>query len=221
VLTMLSRRLRALLLAAVAVAGVAACSGADDAPDPARMLRSDYQRYATAVALKDGDAAAALVTDATLRYYSGLRDLALTADRATLSRQRIVDQLAVLSMRANVPAAVLRGGASRDVLAAAVVHDVISGGGAGTTELSAVSVKGDAATADLGVAGGSQVVRLTFRRDEGTWKVDLTALLAPAEAGLKSALTREKLTTRAMLTQVMTQRVGAAKAATLWEPLGR
>jgi hypothetical protein len=209
-------------LGAVALAALAACSsGSGGGPEPEAEIRSSYQTYATAVSLKDGDAAAALVSEATLRHYSRLRDLALTADRARLGGEAIVDQLTVLSLRANVPVATLRAGAPRDVVAAAVEGEVISGGGAGASELADVEVDGGAASAVLGVAGGSQQVRLGFREEGERWKVDLTALLAPAEEALKAAAAREELAPAALLSQVMTQRVGAERARTLWEPPGR
>jgi hypothetical protein len=214
-------------LGAVALAALAACSAGSGAgagaggPQPEAEIRSSYRIYATAVSLKDGDAAAGLVSAATLRHYARLRDLALTADRATLGKEAIVDQLTVLSLRANVPVATLRAGGPREVVAAAVEGEVISGGGAGTTELADVEVDGGAASAALGVAGGSQEVRLGFRQEGGRWTVDLTALLAPAEESLKAAARREELAPAALLSQVMTQRVGAERARTLWEPPAR
>jgi hypothetical protein len=219
-LTTTSRRaFGAWLLAASAVLGLAGCSG-DDEPDPAAAVQASYQSYAEAVAAKDGPVSARLVSGTTLDYYAGLRDLALTADRATLAKQRVVDQLAVLSMRANVPAEKLRGADPRGVVSAAVTGQVISSGGAGTSSLKDITVDGDTASANLGVAGGSQQVPLRFHREDGAWKVDLTVLLTPAEDALRSALQRQKLTPDAMLTQVMTTRVGAAKAQQLWTPLG-
>ena len=216
------RALGAWLLAAVAVLGPAGCSADEEPkPDPAQAVQASYRSYAGAVAAKDGETSAGLVSDTTLDYYSGLRDLALTADRATLSAQRVVDQLAVLSMRANIPVGTLRTAEPRTVVAAAVQHQVISGGGAGAAGLEDVTVDGDEATAKLGVAGGSQQVPMRFHREDGTWKVDLTALLIPAEDALGTALQQQKLTSEALLTQVMTTRVGAAKARQLWTPLGR
>jgi hypothetical protein len=97
---------------------------------------------------------------------------------------------------------------------------VITGGGAGSA-LRDVEVDGDAATATLGVAGGSQDVPLRFRREDGAWKVDLTTLVGPAEEALSSALQRQRLTPDALLSQVMATRVGAGKAQQLWSPLGR
>ena len=216
------RALGALLLAAAAAVagGIAGCSGEDE-PDPAAAVQASYRAYAEAVATKDGAASARLVSGSTLDHYSGLRDLALTADRATLAKERVVDQLAVLSMRANIPVATLRDADPRGVVSAAVQNQVISSGGAGAAALEKITVDGDAATASLGVAGGSQQVPMRFRREDGTWKVDLTALLTPAEDALGKALQQQKLTSEALLTQVMTTRVGAAKAQQLWTPLGR
>ena len=209
------------VVAAVVVAvvgGAAACGG--DEPDPVQDVRSSYAAYAKAVSVKDGGTSSGLVSGSTLDYYARLRDLALTADRDALGRERVIDQLAVLSMRANIPADTLRTADPRGVVAAAVKSQVISGGGAGATELGEVKVTGDEATATLGV-GGSQEVPMRFQREGGGWKVDLTGLLAPAEAALEAALQREKLTPERLLQQVMTTRVGAAKAERLWEPLGR
>ena len=80
-----SRPLLAWLLAALAVLGLAGCSDEPEpAADPVQAVQASYRAYAAAVASKDGATSARLVTGATLDYYAGLRDLALTADRATL-----------------------------------------------------------------------------------------------------------------------------------------
>ena len=208
-----------LLLAAAVVAGVAACGGGE--PDPAQQVRSSYDAYAEAVSAKDGGTSSGLVSGSTLAYYAHLHDLALTADRAGLGKERVIDQLAVLSMRANIPAGTLRTADQRGVVAAAVKAQVISGGSSGGGELSDVKVDGDSASGTLGLAGGTQRVPMRFHREGGAWKVDLTGLLEPAETSLKAALEREKLTPEGLLRQVMTTRVGAAKAERLWEPLGR
>jgi hypothetical protein len=213
-----ARLLAPLLTAAAVLAGAAGCGGD---PDPVEQVRSSYAAYATAVSAKDGGTSSGLVSGSTLAYYAHLRDLALTADRAALGRERVVDQLAVLSMRANIPVETLRTADPRGVVAAAVKTQVISGGGAGATELSGVEVDGDSASGRLGVAGGAQQVPMRFHREGGAWKVDLTGLLEPAETSLKAALARERLTPEGLLRQVMTTRVGAAKAERLWEPLGR
>jgi hypothetical protein len=207
-----------LLVAVAAVAGLVACG---DDPDPAAEVESSYAAYAKAVSAKDGGTSSGLVSGSTLDYYARLRDLALTADRAALAKERVIDQLAVLSMRANIPVDTLRTADPRGVVAAAVKLQVISGGGAGSSELSGVRVEGDTASGTLGVAGGAQQVPMRFHREGGARKVDLTGLLEPAETSLKAALQREKLTPEGLLRQVMTTRVGAAKAERLWEPLGR
>jgi hypothetical protein len=214
-----ARLLAPLLLAAAVAAGTAACGG--DEADLAQQVQSSYAAYAKAVSAKDGGTSSGLVTGSTLDYYAHLRDLALTADRAALAKERVIDQLAVLGMRANIPVGTLRTADPRGVVAAAVKAQVISGGGAGATGLSGVKVEGDSASGTLGVAGGAQEVPMRFRREGGAWKVDLTGLLEPAETSLKAALQREKLTPEGLLQQVMTTRVGAAKAERLWEPLGR
>jgi hypothetical protein len=214
-----ARSLGRLLLVAAIVAGAAACG--DDEADPAQQVQAGYAAYAEAVSAKDGGTSSGLVSASTLDHYARLRDLALTADRAALARERVIDQLAVLSMRASIPADTLRTADPRAVVAAAVQAQVISGGGAGSSELSGVKVDGDSATGTLGVAGGTQQVPMRFHREGGAWKVDLTGLLEPAEASLKTVLERERLTPEGLLRQVMTTRVGAAKAERLWEPLGR
>jgi hypothetical protein len=217
-----SRPVLAWLLATLAALALAGCSGEPARPaDPVQAVRTDYASYAKAVAAKDGATSAGLVARATLDYYAGLRDLALTADRAALAKERVVDQLAVLSMRANIPAGTLRGADPRGVVSAAVQDQVISTGGAGATSLQQVRVDGDSATASLGIAGGAQQVPMRFRLEGGTWKVDLTSLLEPAETALQNAQKQQGLTSDALLSQVMTTRYGAEKAQRLWNPLGQ
>ena len=67
--------------------------------DPDLAVREAFARYVAALEARDGATAATLVTVASLAREKHLRDLALTASRATVAALPPSDQLAVLRLR--------------------------------------------------------------------------------------------------------------------------
>jgi hypothetical protein len=84
----------------VAFAGLPSPAYADVSAD----VRAVFARYCRALKDRKGAAAAAEVDDATVRYYDGLRALALEAPEAKVRKLPIGDKLTVLRLRLELPA---------------------------------------------------------------------------------------------------------------------
>ena len=205
------------------VLGAAACAHPGDSADSARQsVSASYARWAAAVARKDGDAAADQLSASSLRYYDTIRTAALDDDRAALSVRPAVDQLTVLSLRANLPAPLLRTGSPHDVVRAGVTGGVSSAGSSPQEGLGEVAVDGNRASAVLKLAGDEpQSYRIGFVREHGAWRFDLTSLLPVGQASLAQVQKAAGISTSTLVETVERDRVGRRRAEQLWTPIGR
>src|SRR5689334_371874 len=88
-------------------AGAALLPAIATAEDAVGGIQAAYQRYVAALAPRDGVAAAAMVTAASLEREERLRGLALTAPAETVAALLPADRLAVLRLRHEFTAAEL------------------------------------------------------------------------------------------------------------------
>ena len=196
-------------------AGAGAAPSATADPAEQAAVGDVWWRYLQAVRQRDGAAAAATVTAATLARYDGLRDAALHADRAVLERLPLTDQLTVMVWRARVPVAVLRGGDARALLASSV--EVGLNGDGTSSGLADAVPDGDIAVGHYlrGTDGSMATVR--FRRESGVWRLDLRSLLDAAEAATtrqwtQSGLVRGEFVARALAADLTPAQVAQAYA---------
>jgi hypothetical protein len=212
-------RVAALIVLCALLATTAACSSSSSKADSPASVAASYSAYTKAVSAKSGQAAADLLTQSSLQYYDRMRTLALDANAATLARQRLIDQLGVLTMRAALDPAVLRKASPHDIIQTGVEKGLISSGQLATSGLQQIRVNGDTATAVLKSSTGSSPIR--FHREDGRWKFEVTSLLDPVESALSAAAAQQKVSANKLIYNVMLGQFGKAKAAQLYKPLGR
>jgi hypothetical protein len=226
-----ARRVLAVLILVGLASGVTAgCSGSSaeqgkpseatlGEPTPESVTAS-FTAYAKAVTAKDGGRSADLMSTSSRAYYDRIRDLAVDATPKVLAKERLVDQITVLSMRAKLSPKVLRTADARSLISSAVQQDLISQNSGAAQALQQVKISGSTASAQL-VVGGGTTYPVTFAFEGGSWRFDVTSLLAPAETAVQQAAESQKLSARALVDQVLATRVGEDRAKTLWTPIGR
>jgi hypothetical protein len=215
-------RLLSTVLAGAAIAATAACgTGSGGSVGAEYEITTSYSLYAKAVSAKDGTAAATRMSTASIDYYDHIRHLALDADRSTLAKQTLIDQLTVLTMRGTLNAALLRTASAKTLIQESVDEGLIGNGSLPIEGLQQVKVDGDKATAELVLTGSTSQYPVAFERESGTWKFDVTTLLKPAESALEQAETQSQLSAPDLVKQVLVTRFGKAKTATLYTPIGQ
>ena len=215
-----SLRAAALALWALAVSASApACSSAEG-PEHA-AVRAAFGAYRTALAARDGDAAAALVTPDAHVYYGELVALARHADAPALGRERLVDRLGALCLRAAFDREALARFDGRAALAAAVragFPGVEGQGGAPTLGLGPLTVEGDAAHAPLTLDGAEAPVSVQFSRVAGQWRLSLASLLTAVDDQLDGLPRQLGQPVDRWLEAAVSEAVGRPVGPELWTP---
>ena len=228
-----ARPLVALLAAATLVAGCSGDDGGGDAaPSPdvttpaptltgeAATVQKAYAAYSSAVIGARTTDLQNLVTASTPVFYGKLRDDALTADKATLLKRRLIDQVTVLLMRREWDPSLLRTAAPAEVLAEAARRKLLPAGQPDGS-LGGVDLKGTTATVRVNTTDPAAI---TLVQEGGTWRADVPTSLDTSEEALEENLTlvkgdRERLVEATLLQAGPNDDTAAAE--TLWTPLGR
>lgn len=160
------------------------------------------------------------MTAGTISYYEEMVQLALEAEEDELRARSIVDQAQVLTLRHRFPTDELRTLDGAAVFAQGVDEGLI--GDIGQLGIGEIQVRGDEAEADA-LSGGERLsfVRWRFEREDGRWKLDLTALFPLTKAALEQAASEAGLTTEELLVRTLEQASGEPVSPDIWDPPGR
>ena len=182
-----------------------------------------FARYVAALQARDGAAAAALVTAASLAREETLRDLALTAPPDAVAALPMADRIAVLRLRHEFTAEELRPLAGADLLGLAVAEEWTSPKPLAVLTVTGAAVAGDTATLRVERGGEVVPVRLVLRREQGAWKLDLVDLARGSDAALAETVafraTRAKVPPDEVLRWVIEDSSGHLVDKDLAEPL--
>lgn len=181
-------------------------------------MRSTFDAYKRALQETDGAAAAELVSRSTIAYYEEMVQLAFTAPEEDLRARSTVDQLSVLSLRHQIPREELEGLDGKGAVAAAVDQGLI--GDVSQLGIGEIEIDGDEATGRAISEGqDAALARWSFRREDGTWKLDLTALFELSGVGFEQAADQAGMTVEELIFRSLEIATGREVSPDIWEPL--
>lgn len=151
-------------------------------------IRVAFGRYRDALLARDGSAAATAVTGTSHTYYERLRDLALHADRPTLERLGLAEQVAILRLRHEFTAAELTPLSGSELIATSVAESWDSFNALQRLRIDQVDLQKGEALATVLPSSDREPVSYRFELDHGGWKLDLVHLARSSEPVLAQAL---------------------------------
>ncbi len=175
-----------LVLVGLSEPGVAT-AGQQVSSEEARV-KQVFIDYKNALVNGDGVAAAALVDQKTLEYFGELKDLAVSADEATVRARPFVDRLLTISMRQILAPSELRVLELGELMNRAVAEGWISPQTVAQLDIGKVTVTGDSATAEalslnpaLSLEADSDEgagLDYQFSRENDEWKFGFSSLVS-------------------------------------------
>lgn len=188
-------------------------------PTESDEIKSAYRRYGDAIAHGDGAAASSMVSRDTLQRYQEYRDLALTADEATLGAAPFSTRLQVLLLRQRMDAATLAPLDGAGLFAHFIGHKWLDPAGFADTQLGRVAVDGDRAQAP--VQRGDRLIRerMYFLREGGAWKVNLLPNLTTTDRHIEEAAAGKRVSESEYLESLVAEVTKQPVREGLWQPL--
>ena len=203
-------------LAALLFTAVSAGAALSDA---ARMHRS-FDAFKRALAERDGSAAVALLSAASLEEWAAERELALRGTRSAIEALPAGRRLAVLALRQAQPVFLLREGRPAELAAAAVHAGLADRAALDAIELGDVArLAADRASGLVLAAGLPSGFRAGFVLERGAWCLDLPSSLAAAGRVVSQTARATGLDETAVILNLIAAASGEPVSEAIWRPL--
>lgn len=189
----------------------------EDAPQKA--VRTAFLQYKEAILRQQGETAWQHVDANTARYYDEMRLLALNGSEEKVRALNFVNKVTVLLLRHRVGLEGLRPMTTKDVFVYAVDKGMIGRDGVLKSNVGKVRVFADKASGELLHEGKVAPFAYQFTKEDGQWKIDLTAILPSANVAMKALIEREKLNEDEFLLLLVESVSGSKPSAAIWQPL--
>jgi len=184
----------------------------------AEAVRETFERYRRALVEEDGEAAAGLVSSNTIEAYQGFRDLALTGSADAVKELSMVDRMQVLLLRHRIEPDALETMNGRGAFAHAVNQAWVGSGGIQRLQIHRVAVRGDEATANVGMGPAPSPELFRFAKEEGQWRFDLMPSLSSAEGALQQMAAARGVEENEFLLGMIGAMSGEPATEALFEP---
>lgn len=181
-------------------------------------VRDAFEQYRRALIERDGDRAAELVSRSTLDLYEDMTDLALTATRSELMARRTIDRLNALFLRQLLTPRELQTMSGADVISFAVEEGLINDSSVVKLEPTRVNVLGPTAALDIQINEKPAPFSMTFRNEDGEWKIDLTELLDLSELAFRDQMNKSGLGEEEYLFLLVESISKKRATSDLWRP---
>lgn len=200
-----------------ASAGRARAATVENAQEKA--VRAAFLQYKEAILRQQGEAAWLHVDTNTARYYDEMRLLALNGSEEEVRALSFVNKTTVLLLRHRVGLEGLRPMTAKDVFVYAVDMGMIGRDGVLKSNVGKVRVFADKASGELLHEGRVAPFAYQFSKEDGQWKIDLTAILPSANVAMKALIQREKVNEDEFLLLLVESVSGSKPSAAIWQPL--
>lgn len=138
-------------------------------------IRKNFEDYSTALVNQNGEEAANLVGSRTIHYYNIIAEMVRDADSVKVQSLPTLDKIMVLVVRQKVPKEDLLSFDGKALFVYAINHGMIEKRTVGHLKLGAITTEKDSAKAQLVVQGTEFPQSITFHKEGGQWKYDLTS----------------------------------------------
>jgi hypothetical protein len=160
-----------------------------------------------------------MVSRDTLQRYQEFRDLALTADEATLGAAPVSTRLQVLLLRQRMDAARLATLDGATLFAHFIGQMWLDPAGFAETQLGQVAVDGDRAQAPVQRGDRLTRERMYFVRESGEWKVNLLPNLTTTDRHIEDATAAKGVSERNYLESLVAEVTKEPVREGIWQPL--
>lgn len=182
-------------------------------------VRNCFSAYRKAILDQDGVAAAALIDGETRKYYGKMRSLALFGDANDVRKVSTIDRVNVLMIRHLIPPAELAEMTPESLFVHAVDEGWIGRESVVNNELGAIKISGSLASGVHIAAGNQTPFKWTFRKEDGSWKIDITAILPIADQAFKQIIKESEVAEDDFLFGILESISGKKVSDQIWEPL--
>lgn len=185
------------------------------------LVRRTFLAYKEAILQQRGQSAVSQVNKATLQYYARMKALAVDGLEKDVRQLRPMNKMMVLSLRHRVSADTLRAMTPEDVFIHGVNQGWIGKNSVLDSDIGQPRVFGNDASAEYVKGGKPTPLKYRFTKEDGRWKVDLTALTPIADQAMSMLIKQQGLDEDTFIVSLIESVSGKKVLSSIWQPLGK
>jgi hypothetical protein len=184
-------------------------------------IRQTFLSYKAAILQRQGQSALSCVNRSTLQHYARMKALALEGQEKEIRQLTPLNKLIVLLIRHRVPVDDLRGMTSEELFIHGVNQGWIGKDSILDSDIGQLQVFGNDASAEYVMRGNPTQLKFRFTKEDGKWRIDLTALMSMADHAMSMMIKEEGLEEDTLIISVIELVSGKKAPPTIWQPLGK
>ncbi|MBO9613031.1 MAG: hypothetical protein J7619_10070 [Dyadobacter sp.] len=186
-----------------------------------KQVRKTFEDYKSAILNDKGEEAAGLVDTKTINYYGDILEKVKTADSLKVDGLSLMDKLMVLIVRHRIPKEEIMTTNGRQLLVTAIKMGMVGKSSVINNEVGVVKVNGNFASGELLVRGQKTPLAFEFNKENGAWKLDLTAAFPAAQAAFQHLVKESGQPENEYLLSLVELSSGKEATREVWLPVQR
>lgn len=186
-----------------------------------QLVKKTFETYKSAILNDKGEEAVEQVDAKTINYYGDILDKVKTADSLTVDKFTLMDKLMVLIIRHRISKDEILTTNGKQLLVTAIKMGMVGKSSVMNNEVGVVKVNGNFATGELLVQGQKTPLAFEFNKENGAWKLDLTAVFPAGEAAFRQMVKQSGEPENAYLLSLIELTSGKEPGAEVWVPMKR
>lgn len=184
----------------------------------ADLVRGTFLAYKEAILQQQGRSAVSLVNRATLQYYARMKLLALEGQEKEVRLLSPMNKIMVLSLRHRLAVGDLGKMTPEEVFAYAVNQGWIGKSSVLDSDIGQVQVFGRDASAEYVKSGKPTPLKYRFTKEEGKWRIDLTALMPVADQAMRMLIQKQGFDEDTFIISLIESVSGRKVLPSIWQP---
>lgn len=225
-----SIRIKLLFLLVVIGVGFVLCSCNDKSTIEKRAVRRCFEDYKKSIIEGRYEQTADFIDKKTLQYYNNIAEMARFADSTSISKLKIMDQIAILLTRVTANQEQIKSFNGRSIFNFFIKNDFVNKEGMLNVWIAEVEIEGNFA---IGQIDSKKLKELNpnrasrkkenpfvhFYKEDGKWKMNLLSMLKLFEPLLQKALIEKKQSIPDFLFDVSEEQTGKRPNSDIWFPI--
>lgn len=200
------------LLLAMIVSG---CSKNDDTP----MIQEAFKEYKSAILNQDGITAYYYVDSNTKTYYDDIYNKILNSSEYETKNMSLGTKIVVTMARHSINAQTLKSMNGKTLFIYAVENGWIGEESVSSLEIAVANVDKNFAKTHVVNQNGEAPFGFTFRKEDKTWRIDLTSMLPITEMALEQQIEQIGIDQDKFIFTMLTKTSGFQPDSSIWQPI--
>lgn len=183
-----------------------------------QQVKKTFDNYKSAILNDKGEEAVEQVDTKTITYYGDILEKVKTADSLKVDKLSLMDKLIVLVVRQRISKDEIMTTNGKQLLVTAIKMGMVGKSSVINNEVGVVKVNGNFASGELLVRGQKTPLAFEFHKENGLWKLDLTAIFPAGEAAFRQMVKQSGEPENEYLLSLIELTTGKEPGLEIWVP---